>query len=261
MGLFARPQVMRHSRAVLQIPPKPPVPHGLPLYKNRYSLTRSESTLPQVLIPLHFISFISNTYKKPVGGTPSSSPKVWQLVTSSPKFIIPGDARNLPCATNAKFVIPSAARNLLFLTSIVTSLRLCVTLDFLFPSGTPKPDMLSSVGTGFRAPTKPVIPSEARNLSSRATGKIATRGHPCKEQRKNGRAPRTCRTDTPGRRAGTRRSDFLDLRRRQSSRRVRRQPLPLFLQHFPGARRHAPSKRPAPPWLESRHVQIPALAQ
>src|ERR1700688_2411666 len=66
---------------VLQIPPKPPVPPGLPLYKSRHSLTRPESTLPQVLIPLHFISFISNTYKKPGGGDPSSSPKVWQLVT------------------------------------------------------------------------------------------------------------------------------------------------------------------------------------
>jgi hypothetical protein len=32
--------------------------------------------------------------------------------------------------------------------------------------------MLSSVGTGFRVPTKPVIPSEARNLSSPAAGKI-----------------------------------------------------------------------------------------
>jgi hypothetical protein len=49
--------------------------------------------------------------------------------------------------------------------------------------------MLSSVGTGFRAPTKPVIPSEARSLSSRAAGKIATRRHPSKEQRKMAERP------------------------------------------------------------------------
>src|SRR5579863_9249638 len=83
MSLSVRPQVMRLRRAVLQIPPRPPVPPRLPLYKNRHSLTRSESTLLQVLIPLHFISFISNTYKKSGGGTPSSSPKVSQLVNPS----------------------------------------------------------------------------------------------------------------------------------------------------------------------------------
>src|SRR5579863_6428010 len=160
-----------------------------------------------------------------------------------------------------KFVIPSAARNLLFLSFSVTSLLLFVTLDFLFPSGTPRPDMLSSVGTGFRAPTIPVIPSEARNLSSRPAGKVATRRHPSKEQRKNGRAPRTCRIDTSGRRSGSRRSDFLDLRCGQSSRRIRRQSLPLFVQHFPGASGHAPSERPAAPRPEGRRVQIPALAQ
>src|ERR1700722_16909330 len=66
---------MRLRRAVLQIPPKPPVPPGLPLYKSRHSLTRAESTLLQLLIPLHFISFISNTYKKPGGGSPLRAPK------------------------------------------------------------------------------------------------------------------------------------------------------------------------------------------
>src|SRR5579863_2081194 len=100
MSLSARPQVMRLRRAVLQIPPESSVPPGLPLYKCCDSLTRAESTLLQVLIPLHFISFISNTYKKPGGGTPSSSPKVWQLVTPSPNLVIPSDARNVPCATN-----------------------------------------------------------------------------------------------------------------------------------------------------------------
>ena len=66
---------MRLRRAVLQIPRKLPVPPGLPLYKSCHSLSRSESTLLQVLIPLHFISFISNTYVKPGGGTPLPAPK------------------------------------------------------------------------------------------------------------------------------------------------------------------------------------------
>src|ERR1700721_2009345 len=103
MSLSARPPVMRLRRAVLQIPPKPPVLPGLPLYKNRYLLTPSESTLPQVLIPQDFISSRINTYIKPGGGTPASNPKVWQLVTPSP---------------SPKFVIPSAARNLLFPPSV-----------------------------------------------------------------------------------------------------------------------------------------------
>src|SRR6185437_2590826 len=93
---------MRLRRAVLQIPPKPPVPSGLPLYKSRYLRTPSESTLLQVLIPLHFISSRINTYKKPGGGTPSSNPKVWQLVipSPSPKSVIPS-------AANLLFPLPS----------------------------------------------------------------------------------------------------------------------------------------------------------
>jgi hypothetical protein len=63
------PQVMRLRRAVLQIPAKSSVPPRLPVYKSRSILNPSESTLLQVLIPLHFISFISNTYKKPGGGS------------------------------------------------------------------------------------------------------------------------------------------------------------------------------------------------
>src|SRR5579863_9097099 len=70
-----RVQVMRLRRAVLKIPAKSSVPPRSPLYKLRHLLTTSESTLPQVLIPLHFKSFISNTYKKPGGGTPLPAPK------------------------------------------------------------------------------------------------------------------------------------------------------------------------------------------
>jgi hypothetical protein len=73
--LSALPQAMRLRRAVPQIPAKSSVPPRSPLDKNRFLPTHSESTLLQVLIPLHFNSFISNTYKKPGGGIPPPSPK------------------------------------------------------------------------------------------------------------------------------------------------------------------------------------------
>ncbi len=148
---------MRLRRAVLQSPAKPPVPPGLPLYKNRHSLTRPESTLLQLLIPLHFISFISNTYKKPGGGTPSSTSKVCQLVTPS-----------------SKFVIPSEARNLLFPPSVALSLP-----HYLFTSPAsgpthklPQPQSPLCFTSQFpvypwgrsTAPSPPVIPSGARDL-------------------------------------------------------------------------------------------------
>lgn len=63
---------MRLRRAVLQIPPKSSVPPGLPVYKIRPALTHSESTLPQLLIPLHFNSPRINTYKKPGRVSPSN---------------------------------------------------------------------------------------------------------------------------------------------------------------------------------------------
>src|SRR5579863_870755 len=80
---------MRLRSAVLQIPPKSSVPPRLPLYKNRYSLTRSESTLLQVLIPLHFNSFISNTYKKQGGGCLPQDLKDLQLVTPPASSLSP----------------------------------------------------------------------------------------------------------------------------------------------------------------------------
>ena len=68
-------QVMRLRRAVLKIPPKSSVPPRSPLYKLRSLLTPSESALPQVLIPLHFKSFISNAYKKRGVGCFRPAPK------------------------------------------------------------------------------------------------------------------------------------------------------------------------------------------
>ena len=66
---------MRLRRAVLQNPPKSSVPQRLPLYNNCPLLTRLESTLLQVLIPLHFNSPRINTYKKPGRGPLPKAPK------------------------------------------------------------------------------------------------------------------------------------------------------------------------------------------
>jgi len=66
---------MRLRRAVPKIPAKSPVPPRSPLYKLRPLPTPSESTLPQLLIPLHFKSFISNTYKKQGRGALLKAPK------------------------------------------------------------------------------------------------------------------------------------------------------------------------------------------
>src|SRR5579872_3190108 len=66
---------MRLRCTVLQIPAKSSVPRRSPLGKNRFLPTHSESTLPQLLIPRHFNSFISNAYAKPQGESPTRSPK------------------------------------------------------------------------------------------------------------------------------------------------------------------------------------------
>jgi hypothetical protein len=66
---------MRLRRAVPKMLARSSVPSGLPLNKNRALLTRSESTLPQTLIPLDFISFNSNVYRKPGEGHSVSAQK------------------------------------------------------------------------------------------------------------------------------------------------------------------------------------------
>src|ERR1700686_5409583 len=80
---------MRLRCSVLQISPKPAVPPRLPLYKSRHSLPRPESTLLQVLIPLHFNSFISNTYKKPGGGPHSEASNVGNSSPLLPNLSLP----------------------------------------------------------------------------------------------------------------------------------------------------------------------------
>jgi|SRR5271167_471562 len=56
LGLYVPLQIMRYRRAVLQNPSKSSVLPRLPLHKSRPLLTPSKSTLPQVLIPVHFNS-------------------------------------------------------------------------------------------------------------------------------------------------------------------------------------------------------------
>jgi hypothetical protein len=84
MCVFCIPEAStgRLRRAVPKIPANFSVPSGLPLHKSRSLLTHSESTPPQPLIPLHFISFRSNAYKKTGEGSPRPRPKVLQLVTT-----------------------------------------------------------------------------------------------------------------------------------------------------------------------------------
>jgi|HubBroStandDraft_6_1064221.scaffolds.fasta_scaffold67057_2 hypothetical protein len=72
---------MRLRRAVLQIPSKSSVPPRLPLHKSRSLPTPSQSTLPQLLIPLRFNSFSCNVYKKTRGRRPAADPRVRKLVT------------------------------------------------------------------------------------------------------------------------------------------------------------------------------------
>jgi hypothetical protein len=59
----------------LKTPPKSSVPPSLPIRNRRNLSTRSESTLPQLLIPLHFKPFRCNVYKKPGRGSHLPAPK------------------------------------------------------------------------------------------------------------------------------------------------------------------------------------------
>jgi hypothetical protein len=85
---------MRLRRAVLQIPSKSSVPSRLPFYKDCPPPTHSKSTLPQLLIPLHFNSPRINTYKKP-GGGPSFPLQSFTTRHYPHRAVAPGAARNL----------------------------------------------------------------------------------------------------------------------------------------------------------------------
>ena len=73
--------VVAEEKGVIALLPQPGAAR-LPICNFEYGLTLAESTLLQVLIPLHLISFRINTYKKPRGRGPSASLQASQLVTS-----------------------------------------------------------------------------------------------------------------------------------------------------------------------------------
>ncbi len=84
-GRSVPPHLMRLRRAVLQIPARRLPPPRLPFYKIRSLLTCSESTLPQMLIPLHFNCPIVNTYEKPGRGSFLRAPKFCNSPMRAPR--------------------------------------------------------------------------------------------------------------------------------------------------------------------------------
>jgi hypothetical protein len=76
-------QAMRLRCAVPKIPTISLISRWLPLYKVRLFQTHSQSTLLQVLIPLHFNSPRISVYKNPGEGVPPLYPKNLQLVTTA----------------------------------------------------------------------------------------------------------------------------------------------------------------------------------
>src|SRR5580692_9745245 len=103
---------MHAHLAVLKTPPKFSASSPLPLYKNRALLTHPESTLLQVLIPLHFNSSTINTYKKPGGGPPPCTRKVLQLVTPDSQPIRPCQTGQATLATHHPLALSEAEGSL-----------------------------------------------------------------------------------------------------------------------------------------------------
>ena len=79
---------MRPRRAVLQTPSKSSVLLWLLVYKIRPRLSHSESTLLQLLIPLHFNSLRINTYKKPGRGSRLPAPKFCNSSLPAPHYTL-----------------------------------------------------------------------------------------------------------------------------------------------------------------------------
>lgn len=156
-------KLMHVCRVVLKIPAKISVAPGLPLNKSRRLPTHSESTLPQPLIPLHFISFSCNVYKKTGEGPARPSPKVLQFVTTcSPVLRAGTNVRN-----------PNPLTHLLHKSRTPRGVGAT-----LFLSGTANPGCLFSQraeehdarSTATRhAPTGPQVPLRRNRQSARIT--------------------------------------------------------------------------------------------
>ncbi len=103
--LFRSSPVMRLHRAVLQTPPRSSIPSRLLFHNSCPPLTPSESTLPQLLIPLHFMSFIGNTYKKPGGGIRLRTAKFRNSSLSTPRPAARAPAPATPILSMVYFTI------------------------------------------------------------------------------------------------------------------------------------------------------------
>jgi hypothetical protein len=146
-AFICAPPVMRVRCAVLQIPAKSSVPLRLPFHKNCSPLNPSQSTLPQLLIPLHFNSFRSNTYNNPGEVAPPLTSNDFQLVTTCiPPSWSHGNARNssaflellttlitprwvgyaLPTSSPLIHQPPFISRSLLFSVALCVLCALCV---------------------------------------------------------------------------------------------------------------------------------------
>jgi len=116
---------MRPRRAVPKIPTESSVPPRLPFYNNCPLLTHPESTLLQVLIPLHFNSTRINTYKKPGRGSLLPAPKFYNSSIPAPRY------------THAKQHPPVSSISFTSSTSSTSS------TSFASPSVTPFPATLT----------------------------------------------------------------------------------------------------------------------
>jgi hypothetical protein len=132
---------MALRRAVPKIPTKSSVPPRLPLHKSRSVKTPSESTLPQLLIPLHFNSFRSNTYKKPRGRAPSPAPTFCNSSLPPRRPCVHAGIRAIPFRSYVYFITSAPPRvggrgtGLLCATSAP-----CASLRYPFP-GFPFPQL------------------------------------------------------------------------------------------------------------------------
>jgi hypothetical protein len=124
---------MRSRRAVPKIPPKSSVPPTLPFYKSRRLLTHPESTLLQVLIPLHFNSPRINTYKKPGRGSLLSAPKFYNSSIPAPHYThVPVSSISFTSSTSStSFASPSVTP---FPATLTSHLQLAENTTTLSPA-------------------------------------------------------------------------------------------------------------------------------
>ena len=117
-------QFMRPRRAVLQIPPKSSFPHCLLFHKTSHLLTPSESTLLQVLVPLHFNSSRMNTYAKQGGGPLSTAQKFCNSLLPANHLCAHTPTSATPVPSMLYFIVLRIPINLICPASLVAGRRL-----------------------------------------------------------------------------------------------------------------------------------------